>query len=345
MSKKMNMREWKESVIANPYKKGVPVLSFPSVQLTGATVRDLISDGETQARGMKTVADRIPSLASVSMMDLSVEAEAFGSQVRITDNDVPATIGEIIKTKEDAENLRVPEVGEGRTPVFIDAIKRASQYITDRPVFAGIAGPFSLAGRLVGLAEIMVASVREPDMVRITMEKCTRFIIEYAKAYKEQTGANGFVMAEPLMGLLSPKMAAKYVEPYCKEIVDAVQDEEFIVIFHNCGDNVVKMADSIRNIGAEGYHFGNSIKMEDIVPLMPENALVMGNVDPSEQFCFGTVESMKKTTNDIMEKNWQHPNFVISSGCDIGPNANWECIDAFFQAIDEFYADKGIYLK
>ena len=85
--------------------------------------------------------------------------------------------------------------------------------------------------------------------------------------------------------------------------------------------------------------------MEDIIPLMPEKSLVMGNVDLSEQFCFGTAESMKKTTKDILEKNYTCPNFVISSGCDIGPNANWECIDAFFQAIDEFYADKGIYQK
>lgn len=345
MSNKMNMREWKESVINSPYKKGVPVLSFPSVQLTGATVRDLVTDGETQARGMETVAKRMPALAAVSMMDLSVEAEAFGSKVRVPDNDVPAVMGEIVKTREDAENLRIPEVGEGRTTVFIDAIKRATEYITDRPVFAGIAGPFSLAGRLVGLAEIMIAAMKDPEMVKITMEKCTKFIIEYAKAYKEQTGANGFVMAEPLMGLLSPKMAKEFVTPYCKEIIDAVQDEEFIVIFHNCGNNVVKMAECITDVGAEGYHFGNSIKMEDIMPKMPKDALVMGNVDPSEQFCFGTVESMKETTKDVMEKNYLNPNFVISSGCDIGPNADWDCIDAFFEAIDEFYASKGIHLQ
>lgn len=342
MCAKMNMREWKESVIANPYKKGVPVLSYPSVQLTGATIKELVTSAEAQAHGMKTAAERMPALAALSMMDLSVEAEVFGAQVRFPDNDVPATMGEVVKTLEDAQNLRVPEVGEGRTQIFIDAIKLASEQITDRPVFAGIAGPFSLAGRLIGLSETLLACMKQPEMVKVVMEKCTEFIIKYALAYKEQTGANGFVMAEPLMGLLSPKMATKFVTPYCKQIIDAVQDEEFIVVFHNCGNYVVKMADDLVSLGAEGYHFGNVIKMEDIVPLMEADKLVMGNIDPAEQFCFGTPESMKAETKAVLEANCQYPNFVPSSGCDIGPNAKWECIDAFYEAIDEFYTAKGI---
>ena len=75
----MNARVWLEKLKNAPRKKAMPVLSFPSVHLLGITVRELISDSDMQARGMKMVADRVPSAASVSLMDLSVEAEAFGS--------------------------------------------------------------------------------------------------------------------------------------------------------------------------------------------------------------------------------------------------------------------------
>lgn len=241
MSEKMNMRVWKENVIANPRKRGVPVLSFPSVKLTGATVRELVTDAQTQADGMKVIAERTPSLAALSMMDLTVEAEACGSQIRLPENDVPATMGELIKTKEDAENLKVPEIGDGRTSIFIDAVRKAAEMITDRPVFAGIAGPYTMAGRLIGMTEMMMACMKDPEMVTITLEKCTEFIIKYALEYKKNTGANGFVMAEPMMGLLSPKLSRKFVLPYCRQIVEAVQDEEFIVVFHNCGSNVTKI--------------------------------------------------------------------------------------------------------
>ncbi len=339
---KRNMKEWKESVIANPRKQGAPVLTFPSVQLTGATVKQLVTDAQIQADGMKFLTERTPSLVATSMMDLTVEAEACGAEVRVPENDVPATLGELIKTKADAENMKVPEIGAGRTQLFIDATKKAAEMITDRPVLAGIAGPYTMAGRLIGMTEMMMACMKEPEMVTIVMEKCTEFITKYALAYKEQTNAGGFVMAEPMMGLLSPKLSKKFVAPYCKQIVEAVQDEEFVVIFHNCGGNVTKIADQLIDINAEGYHFGNVINMADICPLLPADKLVMGNIDPANQFCFGTAESMKENTKAVMESCHKYPNFVISSGCDIGPNASWECIDAFYEAIDEFYMEKGL---
>lgn len=342
MKEKINMREWKEGVIRSDYKKGVPVLSFPVVQLMDISVKELISSSDLQAKGMKMVADRCPSLAALSMMDLTVEAEAFGSHVMISDNEIPATLGSVVASVEDAENLVVPEIGAGRTQIYIDAMKKACELITDRPVFAGIIGPFTLAGRLIGITQTMKAVKKKPDMVKVALRKATDFIIKYAKAYKEQTGANGFVMAEPLTGILGPKMAVELSEPYVKEIIDAVQDESFIVIYHNCGDNVVLMADSIARLGAEGYHFGNVINMEDILPKMPADSLVMGNINPSGSFCIDSADKMKENVKTIMEKCWKYPNFVISSGCDIAPVAKWDCIDAFYEAIDEFYAGKGI---
>lgn len=63
-------------------------------------------------------------------------------------DEVPTVIGRIINTKEDADALRVPQIGDGRTGLYIEAIEKACALITDRPVFAGVIGPFSLSGRL-----------------------------------------------------------------------------------------------------------------------------------------------------------------------------------------------------
>ena len=63
----------------------------------------------------------------------------------------------------------------------------------------------------------------------------------------------------------------------------------------------------------------------------------MGNVDPAGQFCNGTPESIRKATLQVMEACCEHPNFVISSGCDIPPRSKWENIDAFFAAVKEYY--------
>ena len=81
----MNMKKWLEDVINSPSKKSMPILSFPCASLLGVSVRQLVSSSDLQAEGMKLIADRCDTLAAVSMMDLSVEAEAFGANIHFSD--------------------------------------------------------------------------------------------------------------------------------------------------------------------------------------------------------------------------------------------------------------------
>lgn len=332
----MNMQKWLLEVQNTTKKKSMPILSFPCVSLMGVSVKELTTNSDLQARGMKMIADRCDTLASVSMMDLSVEAEAFGSAVRFTDEEVPTIVSAIVTCPEDAEALQVPAITAGRCGQYINAIRQAKVLITDRPVFAGVIGPFSLAGRLMDVSEAMVNCYVEPEMVHLTLEKATAFLIDYIKEYKK-AGANGVVMAEPLTGMLSPALAEEFSEPYVRKIIEAVQDENFVVVYHNCGDNVLLMADSILRTGAAAYHFGNAVNMSEMLSKFPSDILVMGNVDPAGQIKNGTPETVKQATKEIMSACCGYSNFVISSGCDIPPESPWENIDAFFAAVDAFY--------
>ena len=341
----MNMDQWTQETLNAKEKKALPILSFPSIQLLGITVRDLISDSDVQARGMKAVADRTPKAgASVSLMDLSVEAECFGTTIRVSDDEVPTVIKPVLPLDVDederlelAKALPVPEIGAGRTQIYIDAIEKAMKLITDRPVFSGVIGPFSLAGRLMDVTSAMIYCYDEPDMVHVVLEKATEFITKYIKAYKA-VGANGVVIAEPLAGLLSPTLAQEFSGDYCKQIVDAVRDENFAVIYHNCGNTANITLDSIFSCGANAYHFGNAVDMAEIMEKAPADVLCLGNISPAEQFRGGTPESVRAKTLEVMGQCCGHPNFVISSGCDIPPLSSWDNIDAFFAAVDEFYA-------
>ena len=332
----MNMQAWLKEQMAADKRRAMPILSFPSIQLMGITVKDLIADSDVQAQGMYKIAQRCPTAAAVSMMDLSVEAECFDSQIRFSDDEVPTVIGSVVETPEDAEALKVPAFGAGRTGLYVEAISKALKLITDRPIFAGVIGPFSLTGRLMDMTQVMINCYEEPEMVHATLEKATEFLLNYVKAYKA-IGAHGVVIAEPAAGLLSPDFCGEFSSPYVKRIVDAVQDEEFIVIYHNCGDAVNRMVPQILETGAAAYHFGNAVSMEEMLQQMPGDVLTMGNVDPVSAIRNGTPEKVRQDTLAIMEACCKYPNFLISSGCDIPPAAPWANIDAFFAAVEEFY--------
>jgi len=331
-----NMKKWIKDQIHTGVKKPLPLLSFPCVQMMGISVRELISDSSLQAKGMELVAGRVNSAASVSLMDLSVEAEAFGATVRVSDDEVPTIVGAIITDEDEANALQIPAVGSARTGIYLEAIEIATKVITDRPVFAGVIGPFSLAGRLMDVSEIMIYCYDEPDMVHTVMDKVTTFLIDYCKAYRS-VGANGVAIAEPLTGLLSPGLAREFSHPYVRRLIEAVQTDDFAVIYHNCGDNAALMAQDIYQLGAMGYHFGDAISMADVLPGAPEDVLIMGNVSPSVQFCNGTPASIRETTHTVMEQCCKYPNYLVSSGCDIPPISSWDNIEAFFAAAESFY--------
>ena len=331
----MNMVNWLKSAAA--LNKPMPILSFPGTQLTGITVSELVNNGRLQAECMKAVINRWDMLASVSLMDLSVEAEAFGSPVIFSDVETPTVSSAIVKTNDDLVNLKIPVVGDGRTGIYVEAIKEAKKLISDRPVFAGIIGPYSLSGRLVDLTEIMMLCYDEPEMVHGVLEKATLFLIQYANTMKN-AGADGIIMAEPAAGMLSPALIGEFSTPYVKKIIDAVETDECIFIYHNCGNSTLTLTNEILDTGAKAFHFGNAVDISKMLELIPSDKPVFGNVDPAGQFRSGTPESVREATLDVLEKCGNAPNFILSSGCDIPPASPIENIDAFFAAAEEYYA-------
>lgn len=332
---KRNMNEWIREVIAQDKKKGMPILSFPGAKLLNVTVDELVKDGHLQALCMESIAKKYDMGMAVSLMDLSVEAEAFGSPVQFETEEVPTVREALIHDEEEAEELKVPAVGAGRTGECVKGIREACERITDRPVFAGIIGPYSLAGRLIDMTEIMILCYEEPEMVETVLEKATEFLIAYAKAFKD-AGANGVVMAEPAAGLLSPSLMEEFSNPYVKKVREAVEDDSFVVMYHNCG-NIEPLLGQIRDVDAKAYSFGNAIDMEKALQVIPQDRLVIGNIDPAGVLRNGTPELVREETKKLLERCRKYPNFVIASGCDIPPMTPFENMDAFFETIEEFY--------
>ena len=329
-----NMRLWLNEAAKAGSRGAMPILSAPGAGLIGVSLRALTEDSDLQADAIAAVAGRCKALAAVGLMDLSVEAEAFGSDVHFAEDEIPTVTGRLVEDEEGVKALSVPPVGAGRTAVYIDAIRKAAERISDRPVFAGMIGPYSLAARLFGVSDSMIACYDEPETMELLLSKATEFLIAYALAYKE-TGARGILMAEPVAGMLSPMLEEEFSAPYVKQIVDAVQDDQFLVIYHNCGDNASRMLPSILSTGAAAYHFGNAVDMSEVLSKVPEEVIVMGNLDPVGELFSGNAESVRKGTCALLELKCGRNNFILSSGCDIPPKAPWENIDAFFAASNE----------
>lgn len=331
----MNTKQllWKAAAVGE--KRALPVLSFPAAQKFNVKVNELVHSAQLQADAMVYVAEHTPTLAAVSLMDLSVEAEAFGCSVRFSEDEVPTVVGQLVGDAEDAEALCVPGLDKGRAPLCVEAVRLAKRRLGSQPLLAGVIGPFSLAGRLMDVTEILYTCYDEPEAVCTVVDKAADYLTGYIGAMRE-AGADGVIMAEPLAGLLSPEMAEEFSCGAVKRIVERVQSDQFPVVYHNCGNITTAMLPKFYAMGATAYHFGNGVRMQDILAAAPADMLCMGNIDPAGQFAQATPQGMREATLALMRECAAYPNFVPSSGCDIPYHARWENIDAFFAAVEEY---------
>ena len=331
---KMNMRQWMADVIRQREVTALPVMTHPGIEQNGHTVRQAVSDGRVHYEAVMTLTRRYPSVAAATIMDLTTEAEAFGAEVAFSDDAVPAVSSRLLPDVESIYSLQVPSLRAGRIPQYLKANLLAAKAVTDRPLLAGCIGPFSLAGRLYDMSEIMVLICEQPEAAHVLLDKCTEFITKYCQALKA-TGANGVMMAEPAAGLMSDADCMTFSSQYVKRIIDSVQDDTFAVVLHNCG-NTGHCTKAMVATGAAAYHFGNKCQMEEVIRDVPPTALAMGNIDPVSVFKNGTPDMMRQTVLDLLERMASYPNFVLSSGCDTPPQTPMANVDAFFEALADY---------
>ena len=314
-----------------------PIVTHPGVERLGFTVREAVTYGEIQAKVIEFMAENYSFAASSMIMDLSVEAEAFGAEIEFHDHEVPTVINRRVTDESSIDQLKVPSLDNCRIPHCLRATQLSVRNITDRPVFAGCIGPFSLAGRLYGLSELMMEILLQPEAIHLLLEKCTTFLLNYIDRFKS-LGANGIFMAEPAAGMLSPDACQNFSSNYVKRIVEHLQDDHFMVILHNCG-NTNPLVESMQSTEAGALHFGNSCDIVSALKRIDPDRLVMGNLDPVGVFRLSSAQEVYQETSNLLIATRSFKNYIISSGCDIPPGVPESNIKAFLKAVDDFNKD------
>lgn len=312
----------------------IPIMTHPGIELIGSTVLQAVTNGQVHADAICALNDRFPSDAVTAIMDLTVEAEAFGATIKFSENEIPNVTGRLVSDFDEVQALQVPSLDSGRVSEYLKANSIVASRVKDKKIYGGCIGPFSLAGRLFDLSELMMAIYIEPETVTLLLDKCTEFITKYVSAMKG-CGINGVILAEPAAGLVSNDDCYTYSSTYVKKIIDAVQDDTFSVILHNCG-NTGHCTDAMIRSGAAGLHFGNKADMVEALETCPKDLPVMGNIDPVGIIQQGTPEKVYDAVTELLGKTAEYDNFILSSGCDVPPHVPIDNIKAFYKALSDY---------
>jgi uroporphyrinogen decarboxylase len=320
-----------DAILASPRRVALPVLTYPGGQLTGATVSELVHDPAKQVAAQVALHERFRTEAFQSSMDLSVEAEEFGAAIQFADEEVPAVVGRLVLDAEGVSALPVPPAGNRRSGVFLKTVEALKRGAGGMPVIGGCIGPFSLAGRLFGVSEALMATAAEPETVLALVEKSAAYLTGYVTRFRD-AGADAVMMAEPTAGLMSPASVATFSSPFVLAIREAVETSDFQVILHNCGARMHHLQAKLAS-GAQVLHFGRPMDLVAAIDAVPGDVVIGGNLDPAEVFLKGNPRSVAAATSSLLSALSGKRNIFISSGCDIPYAAPLENLEAFFNVL------------
>jgi uroporphyrinogen decarboxylase len=327
----MNSNCFNEVVLTSTRRLAMPIAVYPGLALTGKSVNDIVRDPQAQVDAQLALHARYRTPFVLSAMDLSVEAEAFGSPIHFADDEVPSVMGRLVTDREQARRLSVPRPGDKRTAVYLETVRRL-RALPDRPlVIAGCIGPFSLGARLVGVSETMELTLTDPELMHAVLKKSAEFLANYVKAFRA-AGADGILMAEPAAGLLSPRGLAEFSSAYVRTIAAAVHDDRFALILHNCAARLLHLP-AILETGLKTFHFGAPMDLVAALGKVSSDVVLCGNLDPAGVFCQMPSDEVASRAAGLLAATANHRNFVISSGCDLPASVPLATLDAFFAAV------------
>jgi len=255
---------------------------------------------------------------AVAPFDLCIEAEAMGCEINVyahsEDLLYPTIKTKLIHNEAEMEIVVPADIStRGRVPLMVEAIKLIKKDVgNETAVGSYVLGPFTLAGQVMELNDLLKLSFKKPDKVSKLLDQLSDVIIQVAGQY-EKAGVDFITVRE--MGatsdVLSPRVFKTLILPYLKKIFAKITIPSVVHICGKTNDIVPFMAES----GAKAISVDQKNDVSETRKKLGPKALVFGNYDPYNVLVSGTPDivrqAMKKCLDDGVSAVWP--------GCDIWP--------------------------
>jgi len=309
----------------------IPLLGAPGVRLTNTTLKENLVDPSIQFKTLDMLLSEFQPDGIFTFMDLTVEAEALGLKINFPENEYPSVVEHPVKDREVLQDIKRKWKGiSGRMITFIKVAEKMAQNFN---VIKGgyVIGPFTLAGELMGVNDLGINVIDNPDFVKELLEFSLNVIKEYAKAFFE-AGVDVVAVLEPTAVILSPVYFREFSLPYFKYLVSELKKP---LIYHICG-NTSHLIEDMGKSGAYGLSLDSSVDLKWVAEKIPSQMYIIGNLDPVKVFLQGKKDDIEKNTIELLNKMRDVKNFILSSGCDIPLDTPLENVKVFIEIAKKF---------
>lgn len=267
--------------------------------------------------------------------DLCVEAEALGCEINVyahSEDILYPTIRKKVIHNEDEMELSIPDElhKKGRVPLVAEAIRLLKKDIgNDVAIGSYVLGPFTLAGQIMELNDLLKLSFKKPDKVGRLLDILTEVIVIVAREY-EKAGVDYITVRE--MGatsdVLSPRVFKSLILPYLKKVFEKLTVHSVIHICGKTNDIAPFMVES----GAKAISVDQKNDVAETRKKLGSDVLIFGNYDPYNVLVAGTPDTVRETIKRCIDDGVS----AVWPGCDIWPTVPEENFRTMMDTIENY---------
>lgn len=246
----------------------------------------------------------------------------------------------VIKSEHDFDNYVMPDPDEEwRYDNLKKAVKR---FKGEKAIFCGATDVFDIVKEsFLGDIVMFTDMIRNPALVHRISESVLNYQLKYIKNCIE-VGADFFFIngdyAVTNGPMVSPKMAAEFLMPNLKSVVNHVHQLGALCIKHSDG-RLWPLFDQIVEIGVNGIHPIDpeaGMDMGEAKARYGDKVCLMGNVDCGPLMTWGTAEEVRQSAKECIRKGGKGGGLICMSSNSIHSGVKPENYVAMVETIHEY---------
>ena len=269
-----------------------------------------------------------------------VYRDQWGAIVKFSEEEAGIPTEPAIKSESDFDSYVMPDPDEDWR---YDNLKKAVQRLKgEKAIFCGVTDVFDIVKEsFLGDIALFTDLIRNPGLVHRMSQGVLNYHLKYITNCVE-AGADFFFIngdyAVTNGPMVSPKMAAEFLMPYLKPIVDHVHKLGSFCFKHSDG-LLWPLFDLIVGTGVDGIHPIDpeaGMDMGEAKARYGDKICLLGNIDCGPLLTWGTAEEVRQSVKECLRKGGKGGGLICMSSNSIHSGVKPENYIAMVETIHEY---------
>jgi len=261
-----------------------------------------------------------PDILTVGIDVYNIESEALGCKVGFPETleAVPAIEKRAISDVADIDKLStVDPERSGRMPLMLEAAQHIHKRIgNDVFVRGALTGPFSMGAELVGIEQLLIATMTQTDETSKLLKFCCDVAIDYGKAFLARGLGVAIFDSQTAPPLVSPEIYGRAILPQTQRLISSLKEADATFVEYIVGGDTGRNAANIFATGADIVlsDFASDVSVFlDYTKRQGQNVLLRRNLSPV-LIESGSEEQIVQQTRDVARLAKANRQLIVGTG-------------------------------